>query len=152
MNVFELLKTDHEKVSRIFDELAETTERAVKTREEKFAQLKQELDIHAHIEETIFYPILKREAETRAITLEGFQEHRVIKRLLTELEEMSVESEVWTAKFKVLKESVEHHVDEEEDEMFTQARAVLSKEQLEEIGTVMEAEKKKQKQQLGASA
>lgn len=152
MNVFELLKADHEKVSGIFDELAETTERASKTRTEKFAQLKQELDIHAYIEETIFYPILKKEAETRAITLEGFEEHKVIKTLLGELAAMPVESEVWTAKFKVLKESVEHHVDEEEGEMFKSARQVLTDEQIEGLGAVMEDEKKKQKQQLGASA
>ena len=151
MNVFELLKADHEKVSRIMDELEETTERAVKTREELFTKLKEELDVHAHIEETIFYPVLKREAEMREITLEGFEEHRVVKTLLKELEAMSVESEQWTAKLKVLKENVEHHVEEEEGEMFKSAREVLGKEQLEELGALMEQEKKAQKP-LTASA
>jgi hemerythrin-like domain-containing protein len=152
MDVFTLLKTDHEKVSGIFAKLEETTERAAKTRGELFAQLKQELDVHAHIEETIFYPAIKQEAETRQITLEGFEEHHVIKTLLKELEGQSVETEQWTAKLKVLKENVEHHVEEEEGEMFKGAREVLSKEQIEDLGARMEAEKKRQQQQKSASA
>ncbi len=145
MDAITLLKTDHEKVAGIFEELEPTTERAVKTREELFTKLKQELDVHAHIEETIFYPVLKQEAETRDITLEGIEEHHVIKMLLTELAGMGVGSEQWTAKLKVLKENVEHHVEEEEDDMFKGAREVLSKEQLESLGTRMEAEKTAQK-------
>jgi hemerythrin-like domain-containing protein len=152
MDVFTLLKNDHEKVSGIFSKLDETTERAEKTREELFTQLKQELDVHAHIEETIFYPALKQEAETREVTLEGFEEHHVIKTLLKELEGISVGSEQWTAKLKVLKENVEHHVGEEEGEMFTGARQVLSREQIEDLGTRMEAEKRRQQQQKSASA
>ena len=145
MDAITLLKTDHEKVAGIFEQLEPTTERAIKTREELFARLKQELDVHAHIEETILYPVLKQEAETRAITLEGVEEHHVIKTLLRELEAMQVGSEKWTAKLKVLQESVEHHVEEEESDMFKGAREVLSKEQLETLGARMEAEKKVQK-------
>jgi iron-sulfur cluster repair protein YtfE (RIC family) len=151
MDAITLLKTDHEKVSGIFEKLEETTESAEKTREELFAQLKQELDLHAHIEETIFYPVLKKSEETRDITMEGIQEHHVVKVLLRELDAMGVGSETWTAKLKVLKENVEHHVEEEEDDMFKSAREVLSKEQLEELGTLMEQEKLQQKP-LGASA
>jgi hemerythrin-like domain-containing protein len=145
MDAITLLKTDHEKVAGIFEQLEPTTERAVKTREELFAKLQQELDVHAHIEETIFYPVLKHEAETRDITLEGIEEHHVIKTLLKELAAMQVDSEQWTAKLKVLKENVEHHVEEEESDMFKGAREVLSKEQLEDLGTRMEAAKKEQK-------
>ena len=151
MDAITLLKTDHEKVSGIFEKLEETTETAEKTREELFAQLKQELDLHAHIEETIFYPVLKKAEETREITMEGIQEHHVVKVLLRELDSMGVGSETWTAKLKVLKENVEHHVEEEEDDMFKSAREVLSKEQLEELGSLMEQEKLQQKP-LGASA
>ncbi|MDQ1523841.1 MAG: hypothetical protein QOE47_1765, partial [Pyrinomonadaceae bacterium] len=132
MDAITLLKTDHEKVSGIFEKLEETTERAEKTREELFTKLKQELDVHAHIEETIFYPVLKKAEETRDITMEGIQEHHVVKVLLGELDAMGVGSETWTAKLKVLKENVEHHVEEEEGDMFKKAREVLSKEQLEE--------------------
>ena len=145
MDALTLLKTDHEKVAGIFEQLDETTERAEKTREELFTKLKQELDVHAHIEETILYPVLKQEAETREITLEGVEEHHVIKLLLRELAAMQVDTEQWTAKLKVLKENVEHHVEEEESDMFKGAREILSKQQLEELGTRMEAEKAKEK-------
>lgn len=142
MTVFELLKKDHQKVADIFKQIDETTERAVKTREDLFARLKTELDIHAELEEAILYPALKEFEESREIALEGVEEHRVVKRLLSELESTPVESEQWTAKLTVLKENVEHHVEEEEGEMFKKAREVLSREQIEEITARIEAEKK----------
>jgi hypothetical protein len=145
MNAFELLKKDHETVSGLFKKLEDTTERAVKTREELFATLKEELDIHARIEEQIFYPAIKQAEETREITLEAIEEPTVVTRLLKELDALSVESEQWTAKLKVLKENVEHHVEEEEGEMFRDARKVLSAEQIEEIGARLESAKQEQK-------
>ncbi|PYS48085.1 MAG: hypothetical protein DMF68_14195 [Acidobacteria bacterium] len=150
MDAFELLKKDHEKVSGIFEKLETTTERGVKTREELFTQLKQELDIHAQIEEQIFYPVLEEADETHEITLEAFEEHAVFKQLLSELEQLSKDDETWGAKLKVLKENVEHHVEEEEGEMFTGAREVLSSEQIEALGSRMEAAKKEQKKAMAA--
>ena len=150
MNAFELLKQDHEKVSGIFEKLEPTTERALKTREELFTQLKQELDVHAEVEEQIFYPAIKEAEETRDITLEAFEEHAVVKTLLAELEAEAKDTEEWKAKLTVLKENVEHHVEEEEGEMFTKARKVLSKEQIEELGTEMQ-EAKKQLQSRAAA-
>ena len=147
MNAFQLLKEDHQKVSGIFQQLEPTTERAEKTRTELFARLKDELDIHARIEETIFYPAIKQAAETREIVLEGFEEHHVIKMLLKELEAMPVDTEQWSAKLKVLQENVEHHVEEEEGEMFQKARQVLGEDQINELGARMEEEKKRLQQQ-----
>ena len=143
MNAFELLKEDHARVAAIFEKLEPTTERALKTREELFTKLKNELEVHTQIEEQIFYPVLKEEEETRDITLEGIEEHHVVKTLLQEMEAMPVDSEQWTAKLTVLKESVEHHVEEEEGEMFPKARKVLAKEKIEELGARIEAAKKK---------
>jgi iron-sulfur cluster repair protein YtfE (RIC family) len=143
MNAFELLKEDHARVSAIFEKLEPTTERALKTREELFTKLKNELDVHTQIEEQIVYPVLKEEEETRDITLEGIEEHNIVKTLLQEMEAMPVDSEEWTAKLTVLKESVEHHVEEEEGEMFPKARKALSKEKIEEMGTRIEAAKKR---------
>jgi hemerythrin-like domain-containing protein len=150
MNAFELMKQDHQKVSGIFEKLEPTTERGVKTREELFAQLKQELDIHARIEETIFYPAIKEAKETKDITLEAYEEHNVVKQLLAELDELPKDDETWGAKLKVLKENVEHHVEEEEGEMFTSAREVLSREQIEELGARMEAAKREQQKASAA--
>lgn len=144
MNVFTLLKADHKKVAGILEKLDSTTERGVKTREELFAQLKTELDVHTRIEEKIFYPAIKEAAETRDITLEAFEEHRLVKQLLGELQALGKDDEQWTAKFSVLKEQIEHHVEEEEGEMFPKARKVLGEEEAEAIGTRMEAAKEKQ--------
>jgi hemerythrin-like domain-containing protein len=143
MNAFQLLKEDHQKVSGLFQQLEPTTERAEKTRTELFAKLQQELDIHAKIEESIFYPAIKQEAETREIVLEGFEEHHVVKMLLKELEALPVDTEQWTAKLKVLQENVEHHVEEEEGEMFQKARQVLSEDRINQLGARMEEEKKR---------
>ncbi len=151
MDAFELLKQDHEKVSGIFEKLEPTTERAVKTREELFTQLKQELDVHAEIEEQIFYPAIKDADETHDITLEAFEEHAVVKHLLAELDAESKETEEWGAKLTVLKENVEHHVEEEEGEMFPKAKKVLSSEQIEELGTRMEQAKQQLKSRAAAS-
>ena len=151
MDAFELLKKDHEKVSGIFEKLEPTTERGVKTREELFAQLKQELEIHTQIEEQFFYLALKQAQETRDITLEAYEEHAVVKELLAELDKLAKDDETWGAKLTVLKENVEHHVEEEEGEMFTGAQDVLSSEQIEELGARMEAAKQEQKKAMAAS-
>jgi hemerythrin-like domain-containing protein len=145
MDAFKLLKSDHEKVAGILEKLEGTTERALKTREELFKQLKTELDIHAGIEEKIFYPVLEKAEESRDITLEAFEEHRLVKQLLGELEAEVKDDEKWTAKFTVLNEQIEHHVEEEEGEMFKKARRVLSKEEIEELGARMEKAKGEQK-------
>jgi hypothetical protein len=147
MNAFQLLKEDHQKVSGIFQHLEPTTERAEKTRTELFAKLKEELDIHARIEESIFYPAIKSAAETREIVMEGFEEHHVVKMLLKELESMPVDTEQWTAKLKVLQENVEHHVEEEEGEMFQSARQVLSEDEINQLGAQMEELKQQLKEQ-----
>jgi iron-sulfur cluster repair protein YtfE (RIC family) len=145
MDVFELLKGDHEKVSGILEKIDQTTERGLKTREELFSQLKSELDLHAQVEEQFFYPALEEADETREITLEAYEEHDLVKQLLRELESESKDDEQWTAKFTVLKENVEHHVEEEEGELFKKARKVLGKEQSEEIGTRIQEAKRQSK-------
>jgi hemerythrin-like domain-containing protein len=147
MNAFQLLKEDHQKVSGIFQQLEPTTERAEKTRTELFARLKEELDIHSRVEEAVFYPAIKQAAETREIVLEGFEEHHVVKLLLKELESVPVDTEQWTAKLKVLQENVEHHVEEEEGEMFQKARQVLSEDDINRLGAEMEEMKKQLKEQ-----
>jgi iron-sulfur cluster repair protein YtfE (RIC family) len=149
MNAFEVLKEDHRKVEQIFEQLEPTTERGVKTREELFAKLKHELDVHARIEEEIFYPVLRDAEPTHEITLEAYEEHSVVKLLLEELASEPKDTEEWKAKLTVLKENVEHHVEEEEGEMFPKARKVLSKEEIEELGDALLAAKQEQRKSAG---
>src|SRR4029450_10698817 len=145
MNAFTLLKNDHEKVAGILEKIDETTERATKGREELFTQLKNELDIHARIEEEILYPTLEEYEETRDISLEAYEEHALVKQLLEQLAAAPKNDEQWTAKFTVLKENVEHHVEEEEGEMFKKARKVLSEDEIEELGDRLQEAKQLQK-------
>ena len=138
MDVYKLLKDDHHKVGSIFKELEDTTERALKTREHLFAKLKMELTLHAEAEEKFFYPRIEEPEVTRDLTLESYEEHKVVKRLLAELDTDAKNTEQWAAKLKVLRENVEHHVEEEEDELFKKARKVLSEEDAVEIAEDIE--------------
>jgi hemerythrin superfamily protein len=137
MDPFELLKKDHEKVASLFEEIEAASGDAKKN---IFSQIKSELDLHSEIEETIFYPALENKAETKDITLEAYEEHKVVKDLLAELADGRA-SEEWDAKLKVLKENVEHHVEEEEGELFDKAQDALSEDQLEQLGDEMAAAK-----------
>lgn len=150
MNAFALLKEDHRKVAGMLDEIEETTERAIKGREELFTRLKQELDLHAMIEEDIFYPALEDTEEAREITLEAYEEHRLVKQLLAELASEPKDTEEWTAKFSVLKENIEHHVEEEEGELFTKARQALSEDEIEMLGEQLQ-DAKQQNRSAAAS-
>ena len=143
MDVYKLLKTDHLKVKSIFGELEETTERAVKTRESLFEKLKAELTLHAEAEEACFYPRFLEPEKTHDLTLEAIEEHKVVKTLLSELESEAKGTEEWAAKLKVLKENVEHHVEEEEGELFKLARTILSKEDADAVAEEIEAFKEK---------
>jgi hemerythrin superfamily protein len=139
MDVYKLLRQDHETVKSIFEELEGTTDRAVKKREALFHDLNTELTVHALAEEKLLYPLLKEEEETREAALEAIEEHKVAKRLLKELEAGDKGTEEWLARLKVLRENVEHHVEEEEGELFRKAKAVLRGEEAERLGAEMEA-------------
>ena len=142
MDAFELLEEDHRKVKKLFAEGDDTTERGVKTRQELFARIKQELLVHETLEEEILYPTLKEHDETKEVSLEGYEEHHFANEVIAELEETPVDDERWAAKFSVLKENIEHHIEEEEEEMFPKARKVLSSDQIEALGERIEARKK----------
>lgn len=137
MTLFEVLIEDHRKVAKLLEESNETTERALKTRQELLGKIKKELDLHTTIEEKFLYPLLKDFEETKDLTLESYQEHHVVKMLISELEKTPPESETWGAKLTVLKENVEHHVKEEEGSLFPKAKKVLTKDQIDRIGNVM---------------
>jgi hemerythrin-like domain-containing protein len=149
MDAITLLKTDHDKVKKLLTELESTTERGVTTRSELFSTIKAELTVHEIIEEEIFYPELKAHPKAQDIVLEAFEEHHVVDLLMSELESLDVSDETWGAKALVMKENIEHHIEEEEGEMFTQARRVFDKEELENLGERMAARKESAKQELG---
>ncbi|HEX8178815.1 MAG TPA: hemerythrin domain-containing protein [Pyrinomonadaceae bacterium] len=150
MDVFTLLKQDHAQASEMLQQLEATD--AAAERQRIFNELKQALDVHAHIEETIFYPLLKQEAETREITVEAYEEHQEVKDLLQQLSGTQPEGTAWENLVSDLKRAIHHHVKEEETEMFPKASGVLSQQQLTELGTRMQQEKQQQQQQLKAAS
>lgn len=132
-----LLETDHRRFEDLLKLGEETTERAMTRRGQVLDALTSELNVHEAIEEKILYPALKPHAEARDIVLEGYQEHHVADILVKELHACARDDERWGAKFKVLKESLEHHIQEEEGNMFRTARAVLGREELNDLGARM---------------
>ena len=138
MNAIDLLKEDHDRIKPLLSELKETTDRAEKTRGDLFSRIKQELTIHEIIEEEIFYPTLKEHPKAKDIVLEGYEEHHVVDEILGELEQTPVTDDTWGAKFKVAKENLEHHIEEEEGEMFQKARQIFSVDEREEMGRRMQ--------------
>ena len=149
MDASALLKADHDKVKRLLSDLETTTERGVKTRAELFATIKGELTIHETIEEEIFYPALKSHPKAKDIVLEGYQEHHVVDLLMGELEGMDVSDERWGAKATVMKENIEHHIEEEEGDMFKKARQVFDRGELEALGERMAERKMSAGRELG---
>jgi hemerythrin-like domain-containing protein len=137
MNALTLLEEDHRKVKRLLAELEATTQRGVKTRSELFERIKSELTVHEVIEEEIFYPTLKQHPRAKEIVLEGYEEHDVVDRLMSELAELPVDDETWGPKAKVMIENIEHHIEEEEGDMFVKARQVLDRQELIDLGEAM---------------
>jgi hemerythrin superfamily protein len=144
-----LLKEDHKKVRGLFADLEKSSMRGGPRAQKLVAQIDKELTIHTTIEEEIFYPAFRdavRSKDDKKMYFEAKEEHHVVKLVLPEVKEGGMAVEEFAAKCKVLKELVEHHADEEEKEMFPEARKALSRAELQDLGDRMAARKK----QLGA--
>ena len=141
MDATKLLKEDHDRVKKMLNELDSTTERGVKTREELFTKLKRELVAHEQIEEEILYPALREHPKAKELVLEAYEEHHVVDVVIAEIEAVPFDDERWGAKLTVMKENIEHHIEEEEDEMFKQARQIFDRDELEELGNSMQERK-----------
>jgi hemerythrin-like domain-containing protein len=152
MDAIAMLKADHDKMKKLLDELETTTERGVKTRAQLFSTIKGELTVHELIEEEIFYPALKDHPKAKDIVLEGYEEHHVVDLLMGELEDLDVADETWGAKAEVMKENIEHHIEEEEGEMFPQARQVFDRQELEDLGARMADRRVSAQREFGVPA
>ena len=141
-DAIQLLETDHRRMEDLLKKGEETTTRGVKTRTELLNTLTRELNAHEHIEETVLYPALRSHPVAKDIVLEGYEEHHVADLIVKELHGLARDHEQWGAKFKVLKENIEHHIEEEEDNMFPKARGIFSREELLQLGTLMAGKKK----------
>ena len=142
MDALELLKEDHQKVKELFEE-AEGTEDE-KEKRKLFDEIQTELETHARIEETVFYPAMEKREELKDMVLESIEEHKQVKTLLREIDNLKSDSEKFEPKLKVLMENVEHHAEEEEEgKMFPKVRQLFSQQDLESLGRELEAAKNK---------
>lgn len=142
MNAIDLLKEDHKRVKAILGQLSDSTERAVKKRSELLNKLEMEIVIHTRLEEEILYPAFKKAGgkEQAIMYHEAKEEHRAVDSLvLPDLKATSPSTLEFSGRVKVVKELLEHHIEEEETEMFPQARKLLGKAVLEQLGEQMEA-------------
>ncbi len=143
MDAIALLKSDHRTVEDLFKKFEKAGEGAQRTKAKLVERMVHELSVHAAVEETTFYPFVKGVNEKlTSNVLEGLEEHHVVKWLLSELDGMSPDEERFDAKVSVLMESVRHHVEEEEGEMFPQVRKAVSRAQLDDLGALIERAKK----------
>jgi hemerythrin-like domain-containing protein len=153
MNAIDLLKADHAKVKDILSQLSDSTERALKKRVELLGKLEMEICIHTRLEEEILYPAFKAAGskEQDVMYFEAKEEHRTVDSLvLPDLKLTDPGTPEFSGRVKVVKELLEHHIEEEETEMFPQAKKLLGKEKLEELGAQMEAMKASCKKEMAA--
>jgi len=130
MNAIKLLMEQHREVEQLFAKL----EQGEGDKQQLFDDLADALAVHTAIEEKLFYPATKN-ARTEDLLLEAVEEHLGAKRLLADMLDADVEDQAFDAKVKVLKEQVEHHVKEEEVELFPKVSELFSEPALEELGT-----------------
>ena len=142
MDALELLKQDHAKVKKLFEEAESADEREQKA---IFTQIKTELEIHAQIEENVFYPAMDRFNELKDMVRESLEEHSKMKTLLQEMATLS-DSEDFQDKLEELIDNVEHHAeDEEEGKMFPKVRELVSANELQKLGAQLQAAKGQRK-------
>lgn len=135
INAVDLLESQHREMEALFEQLEKAGGEA---KRKLFTEIADKLAIHATIEEQDFYPAVKAK-RTEDVLLESLEEHLGIKRILADLLAMDVDDETFDAKTKVLKEQVEHHVGEEEDDLFPKVKKILDEETLIAIAQQMTA-------------
>jgi hemerythrin superfamily protein len=134
VNAIDLLKQQHREVEKLFKKIEKAD---LDEKEKLFDQLADALAVHAAIEEQHFYPATK-DSRTEELLQEAVEEHLSVKRIIADLLEMEPDDAQFDAKIKVLQEQVDHHVGEEEDELFPKVQKLHSKDELEDLGALME--------------
>ena len=134
MDAIELLMIQHEEAKALFKKIerAEDDEK-----QDLFERVADALAVHATIEEKQFYPAT-RNARTEEMLQEAVEEHLTTKRLIADLLEMTPDDPQFDAKIAVLKEQVEHHIEEEEAELFPKVRRMFKADEIEDLGVAME--------------
>jgi hemerythrin superfamily protein len=143
-NLLDVLEREHQEVKELLEKIL----KAEKAPERKalFKKFQPAFLAHAHAEEVMFYPLLKKakEKQSRTDAIEGYIEHHLAEGLVKELAKTGpVTGEDWSARCHVVKDLVEHHIKEEQDTIFKDARKNLGEAKLEALVPVFDLAKKK---------
>jgi hemerythrin superfamily protein len=148
MDVLQFLKDEHDEVKAVFAKL-QKAKGAEASR--LWEQLSSMILLHEELEETYMYPRLREAAPTEDLVLESYQEHHVMDLLIGEISELKPSAEEWEPKIKVLQENTEHHIEEEEGELFPKVRKVWDADMRKRVGEEMEKAKAQRKGQKKAA-
>lgn len=140
MNIFEVLETHHDKLRNLFEKVLSDPS--------NFYELSKHLRVHHENEEKILLEVLVDRSDLRGETLESIEEHRVIERMLIDLKDFPMENERWKVKLQILQEFTEHHLEEEEEDLFKGGRKLLTGDQVEEMGNLYERRRDRQLEAL----
>lgn len=151
MDIFQHIKSEHDDFRKIANEIKDTTNRAEKTRTEQFAKLKREIVTHHKAEEVVLVPVLKDHSETKDMGLEIVEEHELLEYLMDKLDKLDVTDEKWGVRFGVLTEVLNHHLDEEEDEITVKGKEVIDKDKLKDLSDKFGEERTKQKEKYDSN-
>jgi len=139
-DIYKLIKQDHDNHRRVLARLDETQGDSAERRE-LFETLKREAEAHTSAEEQTFYARLMAEPDGQEQSRHSVSEHKEAADILEALDDMEFSSPGWLTKFRSLKEELEHHMDEEEDEVFALAKKLIPADEAKEIGADFEARK-----------
>jgi hemerythrin superfamily protein len=132
VDIYSLIKKDHQEIAHLFRRL-KAAEGFSETSEQLFAQLREELELHAHAEERVWYPALREAEGTQELVEEALDDHELVQDLLDELAASRMDDEAWNEKLEVLEERVGDHIEEEEGDIFDVARQLFSVAQAAEL-------------------
>jgi len=148
MDTIVMLKADHRKVKELFRKYEAVGNRAYQKKKAIGEEIFTEISLHSRLEEELFYPAVKDQTDEdgKDLVAESLEEHHLVAILIEELKALDPQDERFDAKLTVLMENVEHHIEEEEVELFPEAEDVLG-EAIDDLGAQM----KERKEQLMAS-
>lgn len=138
MDALQMLKQDHDEIKQLMLQLAAKKDDKTSDKETVFTILTQKLALHEALEEDIFYPAMKQHPKTKELALEGYDEHEEVDQVMLELRGLDFMDAAYGDKVQTMKDKLEHHIQEEEEELFKHAREVFSEGELGELGSRME--------------
>ena len=149
MDIFELIAAEHRQVERFFSELEKTDE--LQQLNHYFKQLYQELNLHAQTEELTFYPMMRDHERTRKFVVKAEKEHNAIRIILEQIKSLDATSPEFKVKICELKEAVIFHLQEEENQVFSQIRQNINKEELQQLAQKFQETRTKLQKKLSCA-